>query len=79
MLMAPASSPNQELIESAWKQPPIEPRGFAATLAKIHIALLILSTIAVGLRSFARGWVFRDSKVWGWDDTLGVLGLVRIT
>ncbi|KAK7756524.1 hypothetical protein SLS62_001359 [Diatrype stigma] len=75
--MAPADYfTKQEFIDSAWEQDPIGARGFAACLASLHVTLLALSTIAVGLRVWARGWVFRDSKVWGWDDTLAVLSLL---
>lgn len=75
--MAPASVSPEELIRSAWDEHPIEVRGFAASLAGIQITLVALTTIAVGLRVWARGWVFRDSNVWGWDDSLAVLSLVR--
>lgn len=76
--MAPAADfpTKQELIESALEEHPIEVRGFAASLIFIHATLLALSTVAVGLRVWTRGWVFRDCKVWGWDDTLAVMSLV---
>ena len=48
----------------------------ACQVAGVHVALLLLCTAAVGLRVWARAWVFRHASVWGWDDTLAVLGLV---
>ncbi|KAI0880139.1 uncharacterized protein GGS22DRAFT_175969 [Annulohypoxylon maeteangense] len=63
----------QELIDSAWKQQPFEPVGFAATVSRVQIALLVLTTLLIGLRIWARGWIFRDLKIWGWDDTLALL------
>ncbi|RYP74894.1 hypothetical protein DL769_003915 [Monosporascus sp. CRB-8-3] len=71
--MAPPSSKDEELINAAWRQHPIAARGLAASLAYATIACIILTSITVGLRIWARAWVFRDSKVWGWDDNLGVL------
>ncbi|KAI0901403.1 hypothetical protein F4806DRAFT_492291 [Annulohypoxylon nitens] len=72
--MAPQSRLNgQELIDSAWKQHSFEPEGFAATVTRVQIALLILTSILIGLRVWARGWIFRDLKIWGWDDTLALL------
>ncbi|KAI2467816.1 hypothetical protein F4781DRAFT_423105 [Annulohypoxylon bovei var. microspora] len=63
----------QELIDSAWNQHSFEPEGFAATVVRVQIALIVLTTILIGLRLWARGWIFRDMKIWGWDDTLALL------
>ncbi|OTA53282.1 hypothetical protein K449DRAFT_440123 [Hypoxylon sp. EC38] len=71
--MAHSSLSGQELIDLAWKQHSFEPRGFAATVTNVHIAVVVLCSIFVGLRIWARGWLFRDLKLWGWDDTLAVL------
>lgn len=76
-LMAPATVSPEELARAAWEVHPIQVHGFAASLAGIQVTLLALSTAAVSLRVWARGWVFRDTKVWGWDDNLAVLSLVR--
>ncbi|RYP05979.1 hypothetical protein DL764_003439 [Monosporascus ibericus] len=71
--MAPPSSKNEELISAAWRQHPIEVRGLAWFLTCVTIACIILTSITVGLRIWTRAWIFRDSKIWGWDDSLGVL------
>ncbi|KAI1206183.1 uncharacterized protein F4807DRAFT_463949 [Annulohypoxylon truncatum] len=72
--MAPQSRLNgQELIDLAWEQQSFKPEGFAATVINVQIAFLVLTTILIGLRIWARGWIFRDLKIWGWDDTLALL------
>ncbi|KAI0843576.1 hypothetical protein F5Y06DRAFT_255294 [Hypoxylon sp. FL0890] len=71
--MAPPSLSGQELVDLAWKQHSFEPHGFAATVTNVHIVLLVLTTIFIGLRIWSRAWLFRDLKIWGWDDTLAVL------
>ncbi|KAI1139938.1 hypothetical protein F5Y05DRAFT_336530 [Hypoxylon sp. FL0543] len=71
--MAPPSPASQELIDLAWKQHPLTPHGFAATVTNVHIVLLVLTTIFIGLRIWARAWLFRELKIWGWDDTLAIL------
>lgn len=59
------------------KRQNVEVLGLGPIVAGVQVALLVLCTAAVGLRVWARGWVFRHAKVWGWDDTLTVLGYVR--
>ena len=61
------------------KRQNVEVLGLGPIVAGVQVALLVLCTAAVGLRVWARGWVFRHAKVWGWDDTLTVLGYVRTT
>ncbi|KAI2615519.1 hypothetical protein GGR54DRAFT_642281 [Hypoxylon sp. NC1633] len=68
--MAPTG---QELIDLAWQQQGFEPKDLAATLANVTIVFLVLSSIVVGLRLWSRGWIFRDTQIWGWDDTLAIL------
>lgn len=65
-----------ELIREAWKQPPIAVQGLAAVLSAVTLALLVVGTVAVALRVWVRAWLFRDKKIWGWDDTLAVLSLL---
>ncbi|KAI1106346.1 hypothetical protein F4804DRAFT_301003 [Jackrogersella minutella] len=71
--MAPLTLTGQELIDSAWEQHSFRPRGFAAAVKNVHVALIVLTSIFIGLRIWARGWLFRALKIWGWDDTLAVL------
>ncbi|KAI1375843.1 hypothetical protein F4677DRAFT_102397 [Hypoxylon crocopeplum] len=71
--MAPRSLTGQELIDLAWEQHSFQPRGLAASLTNITIAFLVLSAVVVVLRLWSRAWLFRESKIWGWDDTLAML------
>ncbi|KAI1406929.1 hypothetical protein F5Y13DRAFT_207124 [Hypoxylon sp. FL1857] len=71
--MAPPSPSGQELIDLAWEQQSFEPHGFAAAVTNVHIVLLVLTTIFIVLRIWARAWLFRELKIWGWDDTLALL------
>ena len=78
--MAPAGSLMPEVLRMAHPTPKRqrpEEIGHGPVVAGVEVGLLILCTAAVGLRVWARGWVFRHAKVWGWDDTLAVLGFVR--
>ncbi|KAI1881832.1 hypothetical protein JX265_000658 [Neoarthrinium moseri] len=63
----------QELIDLAWTQQPIETDGLGRVLSVVVLVLLTLSTIAVSLRVFVRGWLLRRDRLWGLDDTLSVL------
>ncbi|KAJ4394847.1 hypothetical protein N0V93_004067 [Gnomoniopsis smithogilvyi] len=67
----------QDLIDLASTESPLEVRGtLADTIIGVAIVLSVLSTIAVSLRLFVRLYIQRDSRAWGWDDTLAVLSLV---
>lgn len=55
---------------------PLRPRGRAFALICVTIVTMASSILLVGLRVWIRGWKFRASKIWGWDDTLAVLALV---
>lgn len=69
----------QELIELAGKQSPLDVRDtLGNVLIGVCIALSILSTVAVSLRLFVRLHIQRNTRAWGWDDTLSVLSLVRL-
>lgn len=69
----------QALIELAGKQSPLEVRDtLGSILIGVCIALSILSTVAVSLRLFVRLHIQRNTRAWGWDDTLSVLSLVRL-
>ena len=79
--MAPTSSLVPEVLAMAHPAPGRkdsgEAIGYGPIVAGVHVALFILCTAAVGLRVWARAWVFRHAGVWGWDDTLALLGFVR--
>lgn len=65
------------LQQLADTQPPIRPHGPALALVVVSMVGLALSYVAVGLRVWCRAiWL---SNVWGWDDTLAVLGLVSLS
>lgn len=62
------------LQEAAYALPPIMPSGPALALICTTTAGLVLSYVAIGLRVWCRAiW---QSKVWGLDDSLAVVGLV---
>lgn len=66
-----------ELIKLAGTQSPLEVRDtLGNVLIGVCIALSILSTVSVALRLFVRLHIQRNTRAWGWDDTLSVLSLV---
>lgn len=69
-------TPGEEMAALAAAAKPVVPQG--APLALIYVAAFatLFSTIAVGMRIWARGWYDRRANNWGWDDTLSVLSLV---
>lgn len=69
------SAAAQELQNQANNVPPLMPGGRALAFIVITLVCLVLSYILVGLRVWCRAiWL---SNVWGLDDTLACLGLVR--
>ena len=68
----------EELAILASTEPPITPRGLGKIIVVLSIIFLVFSTIVIFLRVFVRGWILRTTKAWGHDDTLAVLGYVRI-
>lgn len=62
------------LQDLADAQPPIAPSGRALALVCVTALGLALSYVAISLRVWCRAiW---QSKVWGLDDSLAVIGLV---
>ena len=68
----------EELAILAAVEPPITPKGLGTVIVALSIVFFVLSTVVIFLRVFVRGWVLRTTKAWGHDDTLAVLGYVRI-
>ncbi|KAI1498320.1 GPCR, PTH11-type [Biscogniauxia marginata] len=64
------------LSAAAYAQPPIKPQGLAMVLVVIITVQATIATIVVGLRVYARLWVGRQSKTWGWEDVFAILGYI---
>ncbi|RYP27266.1 hypothetical protein DL768_011252 [Monosporascus sp. mg162] len=67
---------SSELAALAYVEPPITPRGLSRALSVLSITFLVLATVVITLRIWVRAWMLRDSKGWGLDDTLAVMGFI---
>lgn len=66
----------EELLALVAAQRPIEPKGAALAFIIVSAICWVLAFTAIALRVYARA--FRGShRIWGWDDTFAVLGMVR--
>lgn len=61
----------------AYTQAPIMPKKLALAIFIIVLILLTIATLVTGLRIYARAWMSRRSKVWGWEDVFAVLAYVK--
>lgn len=64
----------EELLALVAAQRPIEPKGAALAFIIVSAICWLLSFTAIALRVYARAFWRR---IWGWDDTFAVLGMVR--
>ncbi|KAI0007092.1 GPCR, PTH11-type [Xylariaceae sp. FL0662B] len=73
----PQLSPAEQgalLSAAAYAEPPIKPQGLALILVIVVLIIACISTIVILLRVYARSWVVRRDKVWGWEDSFIVAG-----
>ncbi|KAI0023874.1 GPCR, PTH11-type [Xylariomycetidae sp. FL0641] len=59
----------------AYAEPSIQPQGLASAVEIVVLVTVILATIIISLRVYARsGIIQRSATVWGWADTFAILG-----
>lgn len=67
---------SQELNALVAAQRPIQPKGPALAFIVVSAISWTLALVAITLRVYARAF-WKSHRVWGWDDTFAVLGMVR--
>ncbi|KAJ9133734.1 hypothetical protein NKR23_g10594 [Pleurostoma richardsiae] len=67
-------SQGEALQALAYAEPPIKPQGLALAVVIAISTLLGISTIVIAARVYARAWMGRKARVWGWEDTFSILG-----